>query len=337
MSRIILILILLGAGVLHIVMPGVFDPAIPFDDYKWSINLFAGLLEIALALGLCSKRFQDLAARTAALWFLCLIPIHVYVAWNHIAMFGVSDPFSLWARTAFQPVLYFWALSLQKKSWIMSQTWRDVLFLHYQVDPNVLQEKVPFKLDLYNGKAIISIVSFTMDKVRFPFLPSVFGLSKLNELNLRTYVEVGGVKGIYFFTLDADLLPAVGIARIFFSLPYRLAKISIQKNHNDYICESSSSLTSLKFSAEIGSARESSEFDLWATERYGLFTKRSEHTLHGIVEHVPWPLQAVTIRGIEDNFSSQLGESLKATEFLEPTYCEELKVRFRPFYKVKIA
>lgn len=164
-------------------MPQLFDPAIPFTN-KWAINVFSGSLEIILSLGLYIDRFKDKSARLAALWFLLLIP-----------MFGFSSPFLLWGRILLQPLLYFWALSLESKGWIMAKTWRDVLFLHYPVEPKLLQDHVPFKLDEYNGQAIISIVSFTMESIRFPFLPSVPGLSKLNELNVRTYVYVDGKKG----------------------------------------------------------------------------------------------------------------------------------------------
>ena len=334
MSRFFLSLILFFAGILHLWRPELFDPAIPFDD-KWSINVFSGLFEITLGFGLWKKKLQDISAQISALWFLLLIPIHLYVSWNHIPMFGIGHPALLWARTALQPLLYLWAISLQNNGWIMAQTWRDVLFLHYQVDPKLLQEHVPFKLDLYEGHAIISIVSFTMDSIRFPFLPSVPGLSKLNELNLRTYVEVDGVKGVYFFTLDADLRPAIWIAKSFFSLPYRLAKINISKKKNNYIIESENALSSLRINADIGAFKPSSDFDLWATERYGLFTKRFGHSLHGIVQHAPWQLSQVTLNSVEDHFSSQLGVDFKAKFFIDPRYCPLLKVRFRPFYNLR--
>jgi uncharacterized protein YqjF (DUF2071 family) len=334
MSRTILSIILLGAGIIHLTVPSVFDSAIPFET-KWPFNYFSGVFEIILAFGFFSKKYQDLSSRLAALWFICLIPIHFYVSWNQISMFGISNPVFLWARTALQPLLYFWALSLQTKGWIMSQVWKDVVFLHYKVDPEILQKELPFKLDLYEEKAIISIVSFTMNRIRFPFLPAIPGFSKLNELNLRTYVEVNGVKGVYFFTLDADHLPGIGIGRMFFSLPYRFAKISIVKNDNTYLCESKNASTSLNFFAELGACRSSSNFDLWATERYGLFTRKSGKTLHGIVQHDPWNLQHISINSIQDNFSNQLGQHLKASEFIAPAYCKELRVRFRPFYKMK--
>jgi uncharacterized protein YqjF (DUF2071 family) len=217
-------------------------------------------------------------------------------------------------------------------NWIMSQTWKDVAFLHYQVDPELLQSKVPFKLDLYRGKAIISIVSFRMESIRFPFLLTFPGLSSLNELNLRTYVEVNGIKGVYFFTLDADHSLAIWIARTLFSLPYRPAKINLNKQGQIYSFNSLNEKTSLDFEALISEKNESSHFDLWATERYGLFTKKGENIIHGVVMHQPWELESLTITNINDQFSSQLGDSLKAESFISSSYCKKLEVRFKPFY-----
>lgn len=264
---------------------------------------------------------KDFMAQLLALIFLLLIPLFIYL--------------SLGAVTLVLPVLYFWALSFQTKGWIMAQTWRDVLFLHYQVNPELLQKQVPFTLDLFENKAVISIVSFTMDRIRFPFLPSVPGLSKLNELNLRTYVDVDGIKGVYFFTLDADSSPAIFIAKTFFSLPYKKSIIDLEKTKGRYLFSSLNSSTSIQFMAEVKSPKVSDHFDLWVTERYGLFTKRSGDTLHGIVQHVPWKLNDLFIHDIQDNFSTQLGEGLKATEFFNNSYCEKLEVRFKPFYKLK--
>ncbi len=112
-SRLALIALLLIAGVLHIARPELFDPAIPFEP-KYAINILAGLLEILLALGLSFSRTKNLAVNLTALWFLVLIPIHVYVSVKGIAMFGISEPLLLWVRTLLQPVLIYWALSLKR-------------------------------------------------------------------------------------------------------------------------------------------------------------------------------------------------------------------------------
>jgi len=318
----LLSLVLFVAGVLHLVRPELFNPAIPFGP-KLLINYGSGLFEIILALSLWSRRLGDTAARGAALWFLILTPIHIYVCVLQIPMFGISDPVWTWLRTGFQAVLFFWALSLQDDGWIISQRWSDVLFLHYEVDAKTLQEKVPYPIDLFEGKAIVSIVPFVMGRIRFPFLPPVPGLSKLIELNLRTYVRVGGRPAVYFFTLDANHLPGVLIARSFFSLPYRWRRMKL--NHQEkYTFESSS----LKLSARVEDDLISSDFDRWCTERYALVTKWFRGDLMGIVEHQPWTLQRAQLLNLEDHFSK---EYLALNKFIGATYAKNLDVRFRPF------
>jgi uncharacterized protein YqjF (DUF2071 family) len=290
------------------------------------VELRTGPFILFLVTGIWLKKTQDFVARFIALIFLLLIPICIYLSNGYIP---------LMIFTAFLPALYLWALTLQTKGWIMAQKWKHILFLHYQVDPVLLQELVPFKLDIYENKAIISIVSFKMDKIRFPFLPSFPGLSKLNELNLRTYVEVNGVKGVYFFTLDADLSLAIFIAKTFFALPYRKAHIQLKRKSENYTFSSHNSVSSLTFESKVLDSKESDHFDLWATERYSLFTKKGDLTFQGIVQHIPWKLNTILIESIEDNFSKQIGINLKANAFINNSYSNELDVKFRPFIKIK--
>jgi len=322
-SRLILSLVLIIAGILHLFAPHLFDPAIPFK-LKYEINILAGIIEILLAIGLWIKTIRDKAAQFTALWFLLLTPIHIYVSWYEIPIFGVSHPLLLWMRTGFQFVLFFWALSLQEKGWIISQRWTDVLFLHYEVDEKKLQEKVPFPLDLFNGKAVVSIVPFIMGRIRFPFLPIIPGFSKLYELNLRTYVKLGDKRVVYFLTLDANHFFGVLIARAFFRLPYRWRKMNLNSREG-YHFQSNS----LNILARVEENPNVSEFDRWATERYALVTKFLGHDLVGEVEHDPWSLHQVQIEKIENNFSD---EFIELKQFLGASYAKKLDVRFRPFH-----
>ena len=229
LSRALLSLLLFVAGLLHLITPELFAPAIPFE-WKLEINLLAGVLEIALAFALWIPALKDSAARACAVWFLALLPIHLYVSIAQIEIFSISHPLLLWARTMLQPLLFFWALSLQEKGWIISQRWSEVAFLHYEVDAQILQPHCPFPLDTFKGKAVLSIVPFVMSRIRFPFLPQVPGLSRLLELNLRTYVIKDGRPAVYFFTLDSNHLPGVLIARWFFALPYRWMELKFHQN-----------------------------------------------------------------------------------------------------------
>jgi uncharacterized protein YqjF (DUF2071 family) len=45
-------------------------------------------------------------------------------------------------------------------------------------------------------------------------------VSAFPEINVRTYVTVGGKPGIFFFSLDADSRLAVAAARRVYRLPY---------------------------------------------------------------------------------------------------------------------
>lgn len=326
--RILLSLLLVVAGIVHFVRPEVFDPAIPFP-HKLLINYLSGLIEIVLGVGLWVPRFKDHAARLSALWFLVLTPIHVYVSVQGIPMFGVSHPMILWGRTLLQAGLFFWALSLQEKGWIIAQRWSDVVFLHYAVDPKKLQAKVPFPLDLHEGKAIVSIVPFVMGRIRFPFIPPIPGLSSLLELNLRTYVIRDGRPAVYFFTLDSNHLPGVLIARWGFALPYRWIKLRFSRGE---LYEFSS--PELRLKARIGGPKATSAFERWATERYALFTKRRETELVGVVEHAPWALQELEVVDLVDEFSCMLGEELRMKELVACGYARELDVRFRPFRRL---
>lgn len=328
-SRTLLSLLLSVAGVVHLFWPELFNPAIPLP-IKSEVNLAAGILECLLAAGLWVPKVRDRAAQLTALWFLALVPIHVYVSWNGIEMFGVSHPALLWVRTALQLPLYFWALSLQDKGWLMAQRWSDVAFLHYSVPADELQKKVPFPLDLYEGNAVVSIVPFVMSRIRFPFLFPVPGLSTLLELNLRTYVKANGVPAVYFFTLDSNHLPGVLIARWFFALPYRWIKLTF--NGSPFYDFRSPELRLL---GKVGAKKTSSDFDRWSTERYSLFTKRGTTELRGIVEHAPWELRELKVLELTDNFSVMLGEELKMKTLIGSSYAQVLDVRFRPFRKLE--
>lgn len=325
--------ILAVAGIVHLVKPEIFLPAIPsFLPYHHEIILYTGILELILALGLVIKKTQNLSAKITALYFVALLPVHIYVSITPVAMFGINSQVLLWGRTLFQFVFIFWALSLQTTGWIIEQKWKHVFFLHYKISPEMIQPLVPYKLDLYDGKAIISIVPFLMEGIRFPFLPAVPKLSQLWELNIRTYVEIDGVKGVYFFTLETDSKIGELIARSFFHLPYRHSKIHAKVTNEHYQFDHQRDDLSFHLSARILRKKKATSFELWATERYSLFTDHQGSTYQGIVDHRPWPLREVEIIEFNNRFTTLVTN--QELEFITANYSRFLKVRFRPFQRL---
>src|SRR5687768_5950725 len=106
--------------------------------------------------------------------------------------------------------------------WIMTQTWHDVLFLHWPVDAQMMSALLPagLELDLHDRQAYAAVVPFHMTNVSPRGVPALPGLSAMPELNVRTYVTAKGVPGVYFFSLDAANPLVVGAARTMFHLHY---------------------------------------------------------------------------------------------------------------------
>ena len=125
---------------------------------------------------------------------------------------------------------------LPSSPWLMTQSWHNLLFAHWPVDAETLRTKIPpgLPLDLFDGQAWIGIVPFRMTNVAPRFIPALPLLSEFAELNVRTYVTLGGKPGVYFFSLDAANLPAIWAARRFYHLPYFHASMSTHA-HGDWI------------------------------------------------------------------------------------------------------
>jgi uncharacterized protein len=109
---------------------------------------------------------------------------------------------------------------------VLYQTWRDLLFIHWEVDPDIIAATMPpgLSVDTFAGKAYLGIVPFFMRHVHPRFTFNVPGLSDFPETNLRTYVyDREGNPGVMFYSLDAYQKIAVWIARTLYHLPYHYA------------------------------------------------------------------------------------------------------------------
>src|SRR5262245_19320311 len=100
---------------------------------------------------------------------------------------------------------------LPQGEWKWRQSWLDLAFIHYRAEAMSIRAVLPagIRLQEFDGTAWVGVVPFRMAGVMRRPLPDVPGFSSLHELNLRTYVEVGGKPGVWFFSLDADSSPLV--------------------------------------------------------------------------------------------------------------------------------
>ena len=192
---------------------------------------------------------------------------------------------------------------LPERSWLMAQTWTDLLFAHWSVEPEILRRVVPEQLpiDTFDGRAYVGVTPFGVRNLRLrPTLPVPF-LSTFAEINVRTYVTIDGRPGIYFFSLDADSPLAVATARRAYRLPYFRARMSIRRDADDI------EFTSRRIGHEAPARADfraryrptgdtfrarSGSLEHWLTERYCLYTfDDRRRVLRADIHHPPWPLQ----------------------------------------------
>jgi uncharacterized membrane protein len=105
--------VFLIAGMVHLIFPKVFLPAIPayFSDPILVIYL-TGFFEIILAIGLLFRPSHF--ALLSAAYLTALIPVHIYVSYFQIEIFAINNPYLLWSRTFFQLFFIFWAYSCRR-------------------------------------------------------------------------------------------------------------------------------------------------------------------------------------------------------------------------------
>ena len=184
----------------------------------------------------------------------------------------------------------------------MSMQWLDLAFMHWPVPPAAVRPHIPAALELhtYDGMAWLGVVPFRMAGVKPRLAPDTPWLSAFAELNVRTYVSLGGKPGVWFFSLDAANPVAVRIARSLFHLPYFDAQMSVQPS-GDALLYRSRRVHRGAPPAEFRAAYQPcgpvyrsrpGAFDHWLTERYCLYAADTQGQVwRSDVHHAPWPLQ----------------------------------------------
>lgn len=182
----------------------------------------------------------------------------------------------------------------------------SVVFIHFEMEPAMLQTAVPFTLDVREGRAYVSVVAFSQERLRFAFggrvTDWVGGLFANHAfLNVRTYVRRAGERGIYFL---AEWVPnrwAAVIAPPLFGLPYRIGRL----DYGNLCGEVTADEGRFKFRVEPPpsvkyDACERGSLDEFLLERYAAFTRWRGWRRSFRVEHEPWPQTRVAVR-IEDD------------------------------------
>jgi len=228
---------------------------------------------------------------------------------------------------------------------VMFQNWHDLLFLHWPISTQAIQETLPegLTVDTWQDQAWLGIVPFRMTGVRPRWLPSVPMLSNFLELNVRTYVrDEKGRTGVWFYSLDCDQPFAVEIARGLFHLNYFYALIGLRRK-KDLIKYTSWRHDRRTPSAQpqraqylyqptgMTSVAAPGTIEYFFLERYRLFSQdRKGRIRSGRVFHQPYQYQSADLKeySIDPALADGLALPDEAPSFVH--YAREVNVEVFP-------
>lgn len=231
------------------------------------------------------------------------------------------------------------------------QQWRKLAFLHWRVPADDLQRVIPKSLTIetYDGSAWLGLVPFSMERIRPRWFPPVPGISWFLETNIRTYVvDQRGVRGVWFFSLDANKQLAVSVARTFWHLPYKMATMSLDYTEHpdkrilvDYKGRRQDSPPA-EYSVSVNVRQEEPRpapedtLEHFLVERYILFAQdRSGQLSTGEVHHEPYRLRPVETCDVSQSLTSAMGCVLTGHTPDHAAYSDGVDVRVSPLTKVR--
>jgi alginate O-acetyltransferase complex protein AlgI len=178
--------------------------------------------------------------------------------------------------------------------------WRDALFVHYAIDPAILQRHVPLELDLFEGHAWVTLVAFTQVDLR----PALGGrltawtmrpVATHAFLNLRTYVRCPGCRAIYFL---AEWIPnrlAQLVGPRLYGLPFRLAHLDYPPERRQVWANDGTLCLHVSPATNPGVSSIEGTRDDFLVERYAAFTCRNGRVRRFDIRHSPWKLAPANV------------------------------------------
>jgi uncharacterized protein YqjF (DUF2071 family) len=215
---------------------------------------------------------------------------------------------------------------LPDRPWVMGQTWEDLLFMHWPVDPERLRKVVPeqIPIDTFEGSAWVAVTPFAVTGMRPRFSVPLPYTARFPEVNVRTYATIGGKPGIWFFSLDTTNRLAVAAARRAYRLPYFPASIDMERaggrvelRHERTQADAPPAALSVAYGPsgqEAPRPPAPDSFEEWACERYCLYTLDDRgRVLRGQIHHPPWQLEEAGAEVAPNAMAEQLEIALPGT------------------------
>lgn len=210
----------------------------------------------------------------------------------------------------------------------LTAQWRNVVMLNYEVPPDILLARVPAgtELDLFRGKALVSVVGFRFEQTR------VHGIAipwhrDFDEINLRFYVRLSADPSRRGVVFVKEIVPRHAISFV--------ARTLYNENYHTHAMRSSVRETAAgteflyalhangrehvlrakiygAFEHSLHGLETGSEEEFIAEHYYGYAAQRDGGTLEYRVDHPAWRVAAVREAALDFDVSTIYGDAFAA-------------------------
>jgi uncharacterized protein len=213
----------------------------------------------------------------------------------------------------------------------LNANWENIIMANYAVAPEVLEPFLPrgVELDLYNGKAYVSLVGFMFKDTKIFKIPIPY-FGTFEEINLRFYVKRkdGDIekRGVVFINETIPYKIVAWMANKLYKEHYTTipTKHSIKINKGEKQIEYYWKINKLWNSIIVNATTASTEmqknsFEEYIFEHYFGYTKIDEtNTEEYTISHSSWKINSISDYKIDCNFEAMYGKHFANLSNIKP-------------------
>lgn len=213
----------------------------------------------------------------------------------------------------------------------LQANWENIIMVNYEIDPDILADFLPkgVTLDLYDGKAYVSLVGFMFKNTKIFRVPIPY-LGSFEEINLRFYVkrtEGNTIKrGVVFINETIPYRLVAWMANKLYNEHYTVVptKHAIQQNNTTQTAKfewlKNKKWNHILVETDIKSNKMTpGSLESFIYEHYYGYTKINEHTTEEYqLQHPSWNVNAVLKYDISCDFSAMYGNAFAVLNETKP-------------------
>ena len=210
--------------------------------------------------------------------------------------------------------------------------WENIIMANYQIEPELLIPFLPngVSLDLYNGKAYVSLVGFMFKNTKLFNVPIPF-FGSFEEINLRFYVtrKEGNVlkRGVVFINETIPYQLVAWMANKLYKEHYTVVPTKHQLISNkesnqikfEWLLEKKWNSIAVEFNPKTESMKTDSLEKFIYDHYYGYTKINKNQTEEYQLRHPSWKTHKVIDYKIECDFEAMYGETFSILNLIKPS------------------